>query len=76
MPINKGDTTEIAVSRQSRHAVVIMLRRDKQEATNCLQTDYERRILTTASPPPRLVMMTLSIKIQRLIVAIKYIPTI
>lgn len=62
MPINKRDTTEIAVSRQSRRAVVIMLRRDKQEATNCLQTDYERRILTTAAPPHR-AMVTLSIKI-------------
>lgn len=62
MPINKRDTTEIAVSRQSRRAVVIMLRRDKQEATNCLQTDYERRILTTA-PPSHRAMVTLSIKI-------------
>lgn len=37
MPINKRDTTEIAVSRRLRRAAVIMLRRDKQEATNCLQ---------------------------------------
>ena len=37
MPINKHDTTEIVVSRQLQRAAVIMLRRDKQEATNCLQ---------------------------------------